>query len=334
MIAPLTPTDCNCQGLSFMPLEVSRLVDSDLVALSTGDEFKAAFILWAKAWTQVPAASVPDDDRILARWVGCSLNEWLGLREMALRGWVKCSDGRLYHPLIADLAVKANEKRRGQSDRANSRWAKARAAKAAEKMPRHEETDAAVSSEDAGLMQGRGTVEGIDPPTVPPGDGNGRDPETPNSADQVQQAFDAWNVVAERCDLPIAKDLTPARRKRIGARVKAKGLEGWDDALRAVELSALCRGQRPPRPGQLSAWRADLDFVCQAKSFQRLREGFYGTDAKPVRIKDRVESITPDQHAEHLRHFQDTGEWRDAWGPRPLPEVGPAVVPFLDRRTA
>jgi hypothetical protein len=49
-----------------MPMDVVRLLDSDLFALSTGDEFKAALALWCKAWLQVPAASLPDDDRVLA----------------------------------------------------------------------------------------------------------------------------------------------------------------------------------------------------------------------------------------------------------------------------
>ena len=107
VLEPLVPPECDCSGLPFMPLEVGRLLDSDLMALSTGDEFKAALMLWCKSWAQAPAASLPDDDRILARWSGATPSEWKQMREMALRGWVKCSDGRLYHPLIADLAVKA-----------------------------------------------------------------------------------------------------------------------------------------------------------------------------------------------------------------------------------
>jgi len=149
LLEPLTPVDCDCRGLPYMPLEIVRLGDSDLVALSTGDEFKAAVMLWAKAWQQVPAASLPDDDRILARMAGCALADWRILREMALRGWVKCSDGRLYHPLIADLAIKVSAKRRGQAERANSRWAKAKAAQKAANdapaVPRHPEPDATAS---------------------------------------------------------------------------------------------------------------------------------------------------------------------------------------------
>jgi hypothetical protein len=123
--APLTPSDCDLRGLPFMPLDVVRLGDSDLVALSTGDEFKAAVLLWGKAWLQVPAASLPDDPRILAHLSG-SGSRWSKVAAVALRGWVKCSDGRLYHPVIAEKAREAWSFRllqRERSKRANEkRW--------------------------------------------------------------------------------------------------------------------------------------------------------------------------------------------------------------------
>lgn len=274
LLEPLTPQECDCRGLPFMPLEVGRLVDSDMVALSTGDEFKAALILWAKSWSQVPAASIPDDDRVLAKWAGYSLNEWPALREMALRGWVKCSDGRLYHPVVADLAVKAAKNRRGQSERANSRWARVRAAKNGSALPAHEKTDAAASVDGAGAvavaMQGRvkGTEES--PLLSPDGDG-------PAPVDEVREAFDAWNATAARCSLPIAKGLDDSRRRSIAKRLKEVGLAGWHEALNGVERSAFCRGMRKGADGKV--FRADLGFICQAKSFPRLREGFYGIDA-------------------------------------------------------
>jgi hypothetical protein len=56
----------------------------------------------------VPAASLPDDDRFLAKAAGYGrvVKEWMNIREGALHGWVKCADGRLYHPVVAE---KANE---------------------------------------------------------------------------------------------------------------------------------------------------------------------------------------------------------------------------------
>jgi hypothetical protein len=120
--SPLTPPECDCRGLPFMPLDVQRLLDSDLFALSTGDEFKAAFSLWGKSWGQVPAASIPSDERILARFAGVSLGEWRALSDMALRGWLLCSDGRLYHPVVAEKAREAWAARLRQRDRAAKRW--------------------------------------------------------------------------------------------------------------------------------------------------------------------------------------------------------------------
>ncbi len=104
---PLVPIDCDLRGLSYMPLDVVRLLDSDLFALSTGDECKAAICLWCKAWGQVPAGSIPNNERVLAKWVGVSLSEWRTISDMVLRGWVECSDGRLYHSVICEKALEA-----------------------------------------------------------------------------------------------------------------------------------------------------------------------------------------------------------------------------------
>jgi hypothetical protein len=104
---PLTPADCDMTGLPFMPMDLARVMDSDMFALSTGEEFKAAFALWAKAWSQRPAGSLPKDDRVLARFVGVSLSEWMTLAPMALRNWIECSDGRLYHPVVCEKALQA-----------------------------------------------------------------------------------------------------------------------------------------------------------------------------------------------------------------------------------
>jgi hypothetical protein len=110
MPEPLTPAECDLRGFAFMPLDVVRLGDSDLIALSSGEEFKAAVMLWCKAWLQVPAASLPDDDRILARLSGAG-RKWPVLREMALHGFILCDDGRLYHPVVAEKALDAWERR-------------------------------------------------------------------------------------------------------------------------------------------------------------------------------------------------------------------------------
>lgn len=123
---PLTPADCDLRGMPYMPLDIVRLFDSDFYVLSNGDEFKAGVSLWAKAFLQVPAGSLPNDDRLLAHLSGAGPG-WERVKDMALRGWVECSDGRLYHPTVAE---KAREAWKARLDR-RARTEAARAARQA-----------------------------------------------------------------------------------------------------------------------------------------------------------------------------------------------------------
>lgn len=106
VIAPLTPADCDLRDFGFMPLDVVRLRDSDIALKTTGEEFRSAVLLWCAAWHQVPAGSLPNDDLSLASLAGFgrALGEWMKVREGALRGWVQCTDGRLYHPVVCEKA--------------------------------------------------------------------------------------------------------------------------------------------------------------------------------------------------------------------------------------
>ncbi|WP_448682606.1 DUF1376 domain-containing protein [Pseudomonas nicosulfuronedens] len=126
---PLVPVEVDLRGLAFMPLDVVRLLDSDLFALTNGEEFKAALSLWCKAWLQVPAASLPNDDRVLAYLSGAG-GRWGRVKGIALRGWQLCSDDRLYHPVIAEKALAAWEERVAYRERRDNE---------AERLRRHRE---------------------------------------------------------------------------------------------------------------------------------------------------------------------------------------------------
>lgn len=90
---------------------------------------------------------------------------------------------------------------------------------------------------------------------------------------QALEAFNAYNDTALRCGLPQASKFTPQRERAITARLKTHGLDGWTTALANIEKSAFLRGKTDHQ------FRADLDFVCQAKSFDRLHDGGYGNGA-------------------------------------------------------
>lgn len=98
---PMTPPDCRLDGVSSMMVDLN-IFDSDLFALSTGDQFKAALKLYGASYNQVPAGSLPADDRVLAHLSSYSLKDWVKMRPISLRGWIECRDGRLYHRVTAE----------------------------------------------------------------------------------------------------------------------------------------------------------------------------------------------------------------------------------------
>lgn len=116
---PLVPAEVDLRGYEFMPYYGDRLRDSDLNSRATDAEYRAAHNLWWSAWKQVPAASLPDDDVILARLadLGRDVKTWRKVRDGALRGFIKCSDGRLYHRILGPLAIEAWQFRNSQRDR-------------------------------------------------------------------------------------------------------------------------------------------------------------------------------------------------------------------------
>jgi uncharacterized protein YdaU (DUF1376 family) len=113
---PFTNDDDQIGNYDSFMLNVDRLMASELMALSTGDEFKAAVALWCRAWKQRPAGSLPDDDRVLAAFSGAGA-KWPKVKVMALRGFVRCSDGRLYHEVLCEDVRRAAEQKRKRVER-------------------------------------------------------------------------------------------------------------------------------------------------------------------------------------------------------------------------
>jgi len=168
---PLTPPDLDLRSFGYMPLEVVRLRDSDLVVLASGEEFRAAVLLWCAAWHQVPAGSVPKDERMLASLAGFGrdIKGWRTVSDAALRGFVECSDGRLYHPVIADIAITSGTKKRKQGSQTAAATAARRAAKELRDAERNGQRNddrndsgpdsATTDDEDRNVIQGRGSEE-------------------------------------------------------------------------------------------------------------------------------------------------------------------------------
>lgn len=103
---PLTPKECDVSNFPFMPLDIDRLLNSETWILGDDSEKVASMTLWLKSWSQIPAASIPNNDKMLAHLSGMG-SKWKKVKEHALRGWVDGGDGRLYHPVVAEKALEA-----------------------------------------------------------------------------------------------------------------------------------------------------------------------------------------------------------------------------------
>ena len=105
--APLVPSDVDLRDYGFYPIDINRLFGSEFHAVTDDAAWRAGLTLWLKSYHQVPAGSIPDDDVALTRLaeLGRDIKSWKKIREMSLRGWVACTDGRLYHPVVAEKAL-------------------------------------------------------------------------------------------------------------------------------------------------------------------------------------------------------------------------------------
>jgi uncharacterized protein YdaU (DUF1376 family) len=156
--APPIPCDVDLRDFRFMPLDIVQLQNSETWALADGWGAKALINLWTRAWHQVPAGSLPDVDSLHRTWAG--VPDWESVRDIALRGFIKCSDGRLYHRVICEKAKAAWNERKRFRRAAKARWAHKKT-KDATHMQRTSNAHATHGQQQhATHMQGTGTGRG------------------------------------------------------------------------------------------------------------------------------------------------------------------------------
>ena len=308
MTAPLVPVDVDLRDFAFMPLDVVRLRDSGLAAKATGEEFRAAVLLWCASWHQVPAASLPNDDAELANLCGYgrALREWKKVREGALRGWALCDDGRLYHPTVAEKAREAWESKLAQ--RARTEAARKAREAARQRMSQDQSqslsqktessvTDTATESKGQGQGQGQGIVKdsgaiapvsspletGGDEPAGLPGIDPGEPPDSRIPACPID------TIVAEyHASLPALPRVLVRNAKR-DALIRGRWREAFangkakdrDDCLALfreffahVRDSKFLTGRADTRNGS-TPFVADLEWLMRPTNFAKVVEGRY-----------------------------------------------------------
>lgn len=90
----------------FMPLHIARLQKSKAWLQCKRSPELAFYLmnLWMRSWHEIPAGSLDDDEDVLSDAAVCSPALWAKIRAKVLRNWEKRDDGRLYHPVVTEIA--------------------------------------------------------------------------------------------------------------------------------------------------------------------------------------------------------------------------------------
>ncbi len=102
---PPYPADVRANGWQF-ELDLTRIEQSDTWVMAPPDMRPWLLMLWARAWQQSPAGTLPADDVLIAARLGMEPRAFAANRDILLRGWQRHSDGRLYHAVITELVNK------------------------------------------------------------------------------------------------------------------------------------------------------------------------------------------------------------------------------------
>lgn len=124
--APFTSSEMDIRDdLDGFMLNVERLLASELWALTKSQPlaFRGAVGLWARAWKQIPPASLPNDETVIAAFADMTLAQFRKLRALVMRGFELCSDGRYYHRRLAEEVCRIWRSRLSDSRRAELRSA-------------------------------------------------------------------------------------------------------------------------------------------------------------------------------------------------------------------
>lgn len=111
---PLIGDEVDVHDFEFMPLELTRLARSkSWLAAKRNPELGFYMVnLWGRAWQEVPAGSIEDDDDVLADAAMCDPHRWLAVKGEVMRSWVfVASKNRWYNPTVCEKAKKAWDER-------------------------------------------------------------------------------------------------------------------------------------------------------------------------------------------------------------------------------
>jgi len=142
-------------------------------------------------------------------------------------------------------------------------------------------------------------------------------PKGGSSPAEVDQVVSAFSAMAKRSGLSVPRAVTASRRRSLLLRIEEHGLPVVLDAVERIGRSRFCRGEND------RGWRADLDFLCQPKSFVSILEGKYD-DRSPHQSQAPPQKSAFRQHQDEIyqKLKRETGDRDDQFAGTTL-DIGP-----------
>lgn len=337
---PLTPFGCDMSGNDWYPLHFMRLRESRWWRSASHLARSINIDLWGRAYQQIPAGSLPDDDIDLADWAGFGrdVQSWLKVKAEVMAPWVICTDGRWYHPTLCEVVMDAWE-RLGEARR------KAREKKAAQRLAAREGRRIAPLSPDrngAALRDGPPGPQG-QPPTSPgtsgevPRDRGGDNTTCPpkiasyNTEQTVGTSYLVASRPEEQGDEPVISAVRPPRSETAAMASDIEFAELWNIATPVMRR----RGKSQARV--FKAWRQAVKRQRPALIVMALRR--YVTEDEDVKrgmgqpglqrwladhaydewlaTSSGIPGVTDDRWRMMVEFFRDGTPWPTEMGPEP-----------------
>jgi hypothetical protein len=254
---PPYPADTRVNGWRF-ELDVERIKRSDTWVMASPEWRPWLLMTWMVAWDQRPAGSLPADHALIAAHIGMDIRLFTAHADILLRGFVRHSDGRLYHAVVVEQVQRLISMREQERDR------KAKFRQKSASVPQVSRgTDAGKTLQEQEQEQEKERRLRLSAS------------ETPRIEVPYQQIVDAYHTALPKWKA--VKVLSADRKTKIRARWVSEfpTIEHWAAYFRRVAMSPFLTNRTD------AVFRNDnIDFLIRPANLAQIIEGKYDQRSK------------------------------------------------------
>lgn len=289
---PLVSAGVSMRGLTYMPLHIDRLQKSKTWLICKRLPHLAFHVMnmWMRCWAEEPAASLEDDDDVLADAAMCSPDKWQEIKTSVLRGWTLCNDGRWYHPVVAEIATEVWEKRTDDEKKKAADRQRKRDRRSGGSPADTARTDTGKAEETTAIPAENALKKKTEEDSK---EGVYSRARAPDVSVEVQAVVGAWRQIANGADCVI-----PGERTAIAASIRRNGF----DVLLEVCAKARASPRLNGKEGVIGVM--PLNWLWDDEKIARVRRGQYdgnrnsNADRQPAGVVADFQELL--DHAEEL----------------------------------